>query len=399
MNNEANYHSSDWIQKKVDDIVDVIRGTSWKHGEISKDGVAVLTIPNIQDGRINYSTDVHLKKHISSDKRLKKGDTVAVASSGSIKNIGRSALVDKDLNAEYTVASFLLIMRSRGEINSSYLYYLSKSDSLKLSNYGRRAADGKFNFQVNEFRNAVLALPSKLEQEKIAFILTKLQQAIEQQEKIITKTKELKRSLMQRLFTYGLRGEELKETEIGLMPESWEVRKLGDIATLKRGYDLSRDKFEKGKIPVMGSNGCIGYHNKPMMKGPGVITGRSGSIGKMTYIEDDYWPHNTALYVKDFHGNDPLFIYYLLHKLNFNIYKTGVSVPTLNRNFIHMALLPKPSIEEQKEITNILSNFDKRIQQSEARKQTLQALFKSMLQLLMTGQVRVKDIDFGEGRE
>lgn len=412
MNNEANYHSSDWIQKKVDDIVDVIRGTSWKHGEISKDGVAVLTIPNIQDGRINYSTDVHLKKHISSDKRLKKGDTVAVASSGSVKNIGRSALVDKDLNAEYTVASFLLIMRSRGEINSSYLYYLSKSDSLKLSNYGRRAADGKFNFQVSEFRNAVLPVPSKFEQEKIAFILTKLQQTIEQQEKIIEKTKELKRSLMHRLFTYGLWGEELKETEIGLMPESWSAKPFESLCENVKdswnpgqylnGIYVGLEHIESGNSVLKSFGTAQNLRSSKFIFSEGdILYGKLRPYLDKAVITNKKGICSTDILVFRPKNNVPAgFIVNLIHWSPFIEYakKTthGVNHPRTSWNSIRNFTCGIPQYEEQKEIASILSSIDEKIERERQRKYQFRALFKSMLQLLMTGQVRVKDIDFGE---
>ena len=132
------------------------------------------------------------------------------------------------------------------------------------------------------------------------------------------------------------------------------------------------------------------------MKGSGVLTGRSGSIGKFTYIEGEYWPHNTALYVKDFHGNSPKYIFYLFHTVDFKRHKSGVSVPTLNRNFIHEELVGVAKKDEQDEIVKILNKVDEKISWEENKNGTLSSLFKSMLQLFMTGQVRVKDIDFGE---
>jgi len=111
-NNELNINSlpEKWELKIVEDTVDVIRGISWKNEEVTKSGVAVLTIPNIQDGKISYDTNIHLTKDIGEEKKLKAGDTIAVASSGSIKNIGRSALFTGVENSNLSVASFLLIL-------------------------------------------------------------------------------------------------------------------------------------------------------------------------------------------------------------------------------------------------------------------------------------------------
>jgi type I restriction enzyme S subunit len=235
--------------------------------------------------------------------------------------------------------------------------------------------------------------PPLSEQRTIAAILFNIQQAIEVQEKIIERAKELKKSLIAKLFTEGLHGEELKETEIGWMPNSWEVKKLIDIATLQRGKDLPAQNWKKGSYPIVGSNGIIGYHNEYFLDGAGVVTGRSGSIGKLSYIEGKYWAHNTTLYVKDFHSNYPKCIYYLLHRLDFRKYVTGVSVPTLNRNFIHPALLPLPSFEEQKEIVSVLDKVALKISNSETKRNTMKNLFKTMLHQLMTGTIRLNNIE------
>ena len=144
-------------------------------------------------------------------------------------------------------------------------------------------------------------------------------------------------------------------TELGALPKEWGVKTLVDIATLQRGKDLPKQNQIPGPYPIVGSSGIIGCHNRCVCAGPGVITGRSGSIGKLIYVEKDYWPHNTCLYVKDFHANNPKFIYYLLHLLDFKKYATGVSVPTLNRNSIHSALLPIPPLPEQHRIAAVLS--------------------------------------------
>ena len=94
----------------------------------------------------------------------------------------------------------------------------------------------------------------------------------------------------------------------------WEQRKVLDVAPLQRGYDLPVSQMKAGVYPVVMSNGIGGYHSEYKAKGPGVVTGRSGTIGKLHYIEDDYWPHNTSLWVTDFKGNRPKFIYYMYHE-------------------------------------------------------------------------------------
>lgn len=138
----------------------------------------------------------------------------------------------------------------------------------------------------------------------------------------------------------------------------WEVKPLIEIATLQRGYDLPVDDRVSGGVPVFAANGQVGSHNEAKAKGPGVVTGRSGSIGKVHFVESDYWPLNTSLYVKDFHGNDPKFIYYMLSNMRLERYSEGTGVPTLNRNNVHDVLVSLPPLDEQRRIAAILDKAD-----------------------------------------
>ena len=142
------------------------------------------------------------------------------------------------------------------------------------------------------------------------------------------------------------------------MSSKWEKKKLTDFIWFQRGFDLPKRKFKKGRVPVYGSTSILGYHNESKVKGPGIITGRSGTLGKFQYCEGEYWPHNTSLWVKDFKGNDPRFAYYLLHCLDFSLFNSGGAVPTLNRNVLNAYNLEVPSLDIQQKIASILSGYD-----------------------------------------
>jgi type I restriction enzyme, S subunit len=138
------------------------------------------------------------------------------------------------------------------------------------------------------------------------------------------------------------------------MPKNWLIKNFIDVATLQRGKDLPLDLRSPGSYPVIGSNGVAGYHSEFVSKGPGVLVGRSGSAGKVTFIETNFWPLNTTLWVKDFHENDPAFIYYFLSHFDFGRYTAGVSVPTLNRNLVHPIKVRIPPLPEQRAIARAL---------------------------------------------
>jgi len=158
------------------------------------------------------------------------------------------------------------------------------------------------------------------------------------------------------------------------MPNNWKTYKLEKVATLQRGFDLPNTKRAEGNYPVIAASGFSTWHNEFKVKGPGVTTGRSGTLGQVHFVKDDFWPLNTSLWVKDFHGNDERFIYYFLKTLNFEEYNSGTSVPTLNRNDVHKLDVEIPDLQEQKSIASILSAIDDKIENNLAINKTLEEM-------------------------
>ncbi len=166
------------------------------------------------------------------------------------------------------------------------------------------------------------------------------------------------------------------------MASEWRDVLLGDVITLQRGYDLPAQDRKLGLVPVVTSSGISGSHSEPRAKAPGVVMGRYGTLGEIYYLNADFWPHNTTLYVKDFKGNDAKYIYYLLKTLDFTAHSDKTSVPGLNRNHLHTMKVRFPTEEsEQRRIAAILSGFDDKIELNRRMNATLEAtaraLFKS----------------------
>ena len=118
-------------------------------------------------------------------------------------------------------------------------------------------------------------------------------------------------------------------------PMSWEAMSLGEFITLKRGYDLPSNMRVHGHVPVVSSSGTTGYHNVAKVEGPGVITGRYGTLGGVFFVADSFWPLNTSLYVQDFKGNDPKFSAYFLKTVLAKRSSDKAAVPGVNRNDLH----------------------------------------------------------------
>jgi type I restriction enzyme S subunit len=162
------------------------------------------------------------------------------------------------------------------------------------------------------------------------------------------------------------------------MSSEWIQCRLGDVITLKRGYDLPKQSREHGYVPIVSSSGISDYHSVAMAKSPGVVTGRYGTIGNVYFLTEDYFPLNTTLYVTDFKGNDPRFISYHLRSIDFNSCSDKAAVPGVNRNHLHELETLIPPIAEQKAIAHILGTLDDKIELNRKTNETLEAMAKAL---------------------
>lgn len=148
----------------------------------------------------------------------------------------------------------------------------------------------------------------------------------------------------------------------------WHTSRLGDVVTLQRGHDLPEAQRQNGDVPVVSSSGITGTHSEPKAKAPGVVTGRYGTLGEVFYLEKDYWPLNTALYVIDFKGNNPRFVSYFLQTVLRNYQSDKAAVPGVNRNVLHELKVRLPlDVGAQKKIAGILSAYDDLIENNRRR--------------------------------
>lgn len=139
---------------------------------------------------------------------------------------------------------------------------------------------------------------------------------------------------------------------------AFKVTTLGLVITLQRGFDITKKEQFPGNVPIVSSSGIASYHNTAKVKGPGVIIGRKGTLGTSHFVKQNFWPHDTTLWVKDFKGNDPRFISYFLKSLKLENFDSGSSNPTLNRNHVHKIRIVFPELKLQKKIAAIVSAYD-----------------------------------------
>jgi type I restriction enzyme S subunit len=176
-------------------------------------------------------------------------------------------------------------------------------------------------------------------------------------------------------------------------PEGWGWSALSDILVLQRGFDLPKDTRTDGFFPVVAASGPSGTHNEMRVVGPGVCTGRSGVLGDVFYVAQDFWPLNTSLWVKEYPNSTPLYAYHALLEMDLASFNAGSAVPTLNRNHIHGIHVVKPPMD-------VIRSFDINAGQlyamREANLQENRSLAETrdtLLPKLMSGAIRVRDAE------
>ena len=155
-------------------------------------------------------------------------------------------------------------------------------------------------------------------------------------------------------------------------------KKFKDFIKLQRGFDLPKQNRVQGEYPVVASTSITDYHSEYRVSPPGVTTGRSGALGEVLYITKAFWPLNTVLWVKDFKGNLPKYVYYHLKTLNLARYNSGAGVPTLNRNHLDNLDVVIPDLPIQQNITAILSAYDDLIENNTRRIKILEEMAQAI---------------------
>jgi type I restriction enzyme S subunit len=248
-------------------------------------------------------------------------------------------------------------------------------------------------------------LPPIPTQRKIVSILSAYNNLIENNTRRIAILEEMAQVIYQEWFVNfrypGYEKDKLVESELGRIPEGWTVEKLGSALTLQRGFDLPTKQRQEGNIPVYASTGPVGTHNQAKVKGPGVLTGRSGSLGTVTYVKEDFWPLNTTLWVKNFQTVTPIYAFYLLKTIDFNTLNSGAAVPTLDRNNVHKQLIVLPPYELIKQFDMHISVMFELKLNLEKKNENLRRTRDLLLPKLISGEIDVEtlDIDIPETRE
>jgi restriction endonuclease S subunit len=331
------------------------------------------------DGRIDPTTGAY--RVIPESKVIKyaleQGDILLVGSSGSQELIGRAAFWDLPSNQPVLFSNFMICLRPKGVV-PKYLFYSLKS--YRYSNFLKRlqqTSTGLRNLPKDEFLKFQIPCPPVPEQKKIVEILSTVDERIENTNEKINKIKKIRKTAINKFF---------------LNYNNEKKYKLGEIFSLEYGKGLSENMRKKGKYPVMGSNGIIDWHSEYLVKGPGIVVGRKGTIGAVVYTDSDFWPIDTAYYVevKNKEKVNLKWLSYKLENLKLNKLNMATGVPGLNREIVYEQKISIPEISLQNIVVENISNIEKRIITEETKKEVLIKIKKSLMNDLLSGKKRVR---------
>jgi type I restriction enzyme, S subunit len=389
--------------KKKFAIVDGPFGTQLGTPDYKTEG-----IPLIRVGNLDYFGNLSLENvvFISEEKWLElqrsaiePGDIV-IAKTGA--TIGKSGVVPKTLSKALIASSCIKISLNREIVLPEFLTHTINTDDFQRQILDASGGSTRDTINIAPFSNLQIAIPSIPEQQEIANYLDrqtrKIDTLIAKKEHLLDLLAEQRAAIIRNAVTKGLNPDvKMKNSDaawLGQVPSHWEVKRLGTVAPLLRGHDLTVAQRKEGTIPVYSSSGLAGFHNVAKAKGPGVITGRYGTIGKIYYSEHDFWPMNTSLYVYDFKGNYQRYIYYLLQILSFDAFTGKSAVPGVNRNDLHPLLVCQPPINEQEQIANYIDKqlvkFDGLFKKIETVIERLREYRAALISSAVTGKIDVR---------
>ena len=318
-------------------------------------------------------------------------ETVLLAMYGDGKTMGSVGLIRSPAATNQACCAMLADPKKCDPKFLMYSLVYFKPAILKLAISGaQRNLNGK---SIKQF---AIGAPPVVAQRRIASILSAYDDLIDNNTRRIAILEEMARRIYEEWFVrFRFPGHErarMIESELGLVPEGWLVVRLDDVLVLQRGFDLPKQDRTEGPFPIVSATGTSGSHHEYKVKGPGVVTGRSGSLGAVMYVEGDFWPLNTTLWVKQFAVGSPLYAFYVLRSINLIGFNSGAAVPTLNRNDIHGLPVVRPTPDVLAAFDEVVGPMNKLKRRLELVNENLRTTRDFLLPKLISGDLDVSAV-------
>jgi type I restriction enzyme S subunit len=401
--------------RSLGDLVDPERGITYgivQPGQHVRDGVPIVRVTDIREGQVSSQNPLRVAPEIASRYRrtaLRGGELLLTL----VGTVGEMAVVPAELTG-WNTARAVAVIPVCTDPGARWVQYALKTGA------AREYIDARLNTTVQATLNLrdvsafPVPIPDRARREAILRILGALDDKIELNRRMNETLEAMARALFKSWFidfdpvrakmagrspagmdagTAALFPDRLEKSSLGLVPRGWPTVPLGDVLELKRGYDLPNSARKPGGVPIVSSSGISGYHDEAKARGPGVVTGRYGTIGEVFLVWEDFWPLNTALYIMDFKGSDPLFAYYVLRNVNFEKFSDKGAVPGINRNHLHMEPVCVPLAPVQCRFGELVHPWLTLARENSAQSRTLADLRDTLLPRLLSGELRIRDAE------
>ena len=307
---------------------------------------------------------------------------------GRYGTIGEVHFIDTDF---WPLNTTLYVQDFKGNDPRFVAYFLRT-----LNFASRSAAAAVPGVNRNDLHRIPVRCPTPSLQRRIAATLSAYDDLIENNTRRIAILEEMARRIYEEWFVrFRFPGHEhtrMVDSDLGPVPEGWDVVRLDDVLVLQRGFDLPKQDRTDGPFPIISATGGSATHHECRVKGPGVVTGRSGSLGTVTYVESDFWPLNTTLWIKKFVVGSPLFSFYLLNTIDLAGFNSGAAVPTLNRNDLHGLPVLRPTPDVLAQFDEVAPPMMKLKRRLELMSENLRTTRDLLLPKLISGELDVSDL-------
>ena len=371
-------------------------------------GVPIIRVNNFRDMHLDLSDVMHVQPEIAAKYERTKlhGGEVLLTIVGTV---GQVAVVSKQL-AGFNVARAVAVIHPLPKVSADWIALCLRSPLSRHLLVSRANTTVQTTINLKDLRALPIPVPPEAEREQITALIGALDDRIA----LLRETNATLEAIAQALFkswfvdfdpvyakqqgiapagmddaTAALFPDGFESSIIGEIPAGWNVKTLEDLLVLQRGFDLPAPDRIPGAYPIIAASGPSGTHCEAMVKGPGVVTGRSGVLGRVFLEFGDYWPLNTALWIKEFRAATPCYAYELLRLLDFKAFNAGSAVPTLNRNHIHGLPYVIPARACVEAFEKIAEKLHRRVKENERQAQTLATLRDTLLPRLISGQLRL----------
>lgn len=380
-----------WEKVKFSKLYEIpSRNGLTKPSKVRGTGYKMINMGELFANNRIYDIPMELVPLTDSEKKnckVERNDLLFARQSLVLEGAGKCSIVMESSSMTVFESHLIRIRLNRKKAHPMFYYYYFLSPCSPIKSIVSQCAQA--GIRGSDLGELYVELPLLTTQRQIADVLSAYDDLIENNRKQIKLLEEAAQRLYKEWFV-DLRFPGHEHTKIvDGVPEGWTRHNVNEVVTFHRGYDLTKENMQKGPYPVVGSTSVIGYHDKYKISGPGIVTGRSGSLGQFQLIWENYWPHNTSLYISDFKNHNIFYVFSLLQTLDFSALNNGGAIPTLNRNTLSNIEIIEPQVTLQDKYSAIAGSLYGEIKVKQNYIKLLVQARDRLLPKLMSGEVEV----------